>query len=522
MAIPEIDWDEWSQPAIEPFMEAVIHFPTEDVLLSDDEISSINFNIAMFDSSHVLFGPPKPATASLDIIDYSQRYNPMKDSTLVDNLQVDLYLGLRPLNREPSLGPNIVSSYDQPILVKYLDENIWACIFHIDDTYLIPGATYRITYTFTVRGENLETKEWFDVSADWFERHIYAVTHREPHVTHNLVIQLLRPLKQLYGVFFTQEWSHDTSNHITTVDMITETSDLLATDNRASGPVPTMNVDLQAFIVYLLRLYDSRLENHLQESDTVILPYSFYEDSMAKTLNSGIEALMASYIYAHDGIPHLFQEFWYNTDVELTDDDVEYWEFAQSSIAVYDSINVYAMVPTLKQEAPLIYLENPEIISGETVYYNAERVYALQTIRTSNDGTSTHDIDYTFDCLSMTWEFSASTIPYSTVEVLGSVVDLSEQAYNSVIGKAPYEIKKNSYIPNLTYAESIYTYLNRYIFKDYFIIKASLRGCYGFWIGAKINVLSELYEISGSYIITEIDFTYTGAVHTALTLQRIA
>lgn len=520
MAIPEIDWDEWSQPAIEPFMEAVIHFPTEDVLLSDDEISSINFNIAMFDNSHVLFGPPTPATASLDIIDYSQRYNPMKDSTLVDNLQVDLYLGLRPLNREPSLGPNIVDSFEQPILVRYLDEEIWACIIHINETYLIPGAKYRITYTFTLEDEGLEAKEWFDVNSDWFERHIYAVTHKQYHTTQNVVIQLLRPLKQLYGVFFTQEWSHDTYSHITTVDMITETSDLLATDNRTSGLAPSTNVDLQTFILYLLRLYDDRLVNHLSSSDTVLLPYSFYEESIAKTLNSGIESLMASYIYAHDGIPHLFKQSWYNTGITLTDDDVESWEFAQSSIAVYDSVNVFAMIPSLKQETSLIFLENQNIVNGDTVYFNENRVFSLQTIKTSNDGDPAYNIDYSFDCLSITWNYT-SLETYSTIEALGSTVDLSEQAYNNIIGKAPYELSKNAYIPSMAHAEVIYNYLNTYIFKDYFVITVSLRGCYGLWIGAQIHVTSDLYGIDGEYIITEIDFTYTGAVHTTLTLQRI-
>ena len=524
MAIPNIDWDEWSQPAIEPFMEAIIHFPTGDVLISDDEISSINFSISMFENSRVLFGPPQPATASMDIVDYDQIYNPLKNSQATDNIQVDLYLGLWPLDKEAILGENIVTSFDQPIFVSYLNEDVWACVVYIDDTFLEPGGRYRLTYTYHFNDSSDYCQNFFDVPALWFERHIYAITEHDQFTVDSVVIQQVFPLKQLYGVFFTQEWSYDTATHITSVDMIDEVSGLLTTDNRLDGPTPSKNVDLHTFIATLLRLYDTRLVDDLLASETVTLPYSFYENSMAATLNNGIEALCASYIYAHDGIPHLFKLYWYDTEATITDEDVESWEISQSSVAVYDSLNVYAMLPTLQKNSTLLSISQQTISQGDVFEYSTARVYNTTLVRFSSGeytdpGTPYVFSRYTANILNFSWNSYQQTC--DSLEVLGNVVGLAPQLYSNIAGKSPYEIKDNGYIPTLARARYIYTYLSQYIFEKYFIIEATFRGCYGFWIGAKLHVTSEMYDIDGEYIITAISFDYTGSVHTTLTLQRI-
>lgn len=621
MSIPNIDWDEWSRPSIEPFMEVVIHFPSGDVLLTDDEIANIYFNEVMFDNSHVLFGPPEPATGSLEIVDYDQIYNPITNEEVVENIQLDFYLGLWAQDMPSPFGPNIVSSFDQPILVNYNDESVYACVVYINDTYLMPGSSYKVTYTFSVNeveetvqqivdipnywfdwhkyavvypvnhtvesvviqqqlylgtestgssshiGANIVTsfdqpillqntsetvygckiyinnadlisgnkyhitytileegntatiQESFDVQFDWFAQHEYAITYNKPYTVQTITVQPLIPLKQLYGIFFAQEWSYDTSTHSTTVDIINKIDELLTIDNRLDGLSPTTNQSLQTFLVALLNLSGHTWVNHLSSSNTVTLPYSFYEDTMASTLNNAIEALMASYIYAHDGIGHLFEESWYDTNVTLTDDDVESWEFMQSSIQTYDSVDVRAQLPSLKINEVLLSMDGQSVVHPNIYEYSASHVYKMVGIQTSVDASTIPYAAYNATWRNIMWRHT-STVTYDTFKVIGSVIDFAEQQV-SVVGNRPYEISKNNYIPSTIYASQIASYLEDKIFENYFVLECSLRGCYGFWVGATIEVNSDLYGISGAYIIVGLDFSYNGAVHTNLTLHRI-
>lgn len=426
MAVPVIDWSDWSASTIEPFMEAVIHFQSGNVTLTDENIVNVQFDALMFDSSHVLFGPPQPITGFLEIIDYNQIYNPITNAELIDNIQIDLYLGIN-----------------------------------------VSGTAK----------------------------------------------------KQLYGIFFAQEWAYDTSTHITTVDFIDKVDELLTVDNRLDGLVPTKNQDLQAFLVALLDLSGHTWVNHLLISNTVTLPYSFYEESMASTLNNAIEALMASYIYAPDGIGHLFKEYWYTTGITLTDEDVDSWEFMQSSIQTYDSVDVKAQLPFLKKEEVLVSFDSTALQASTTYDYTATHVFETYGFQASTANSTIPIVIYNANILGIYWR-NSSNILYDTFSVIGSVIKFAEQQV-SVVGNRPYTIT-NNYIPTISYAAQISQYLESKIFEDYFVLKCSLRGCYGLWVGGLISVDSDMYDISGTYTIVGLSFSYNGAVHTNLTLHRIS
>lgn len=520
MAIPNIDWDEWSEPAIEPFMEAIVHFPGNDVLLNDTNISNIDFTVPMFSSSSVLFGPPNPGTGSLEIIDFEQRFNPVYNNELTDGIQIDLYLGLWPLDIEGHLGSNIVTSFEQPIAVNYLGQDVWASVVHIDNAYLYPLSRYRLEYTYIPNGSSDTITDWFEVPGDWFERHIYAITQDDQYTVVNVIIREVLPLKQRYGVFYSTEWSYDTSSHTATVEFVDELDKLLLTDNRVDSQDPAINVDLQEFIVELIELY-KQIDNALEATDTVELPYSFYEDTQATTINKGVEALGASLISAHDGVFHLFKLYWYDTGITLTDGDVESYEFRQSSVATYDSVSVSAMIPSRVFNKELLSLENISVAWPNEFYFSTPRVFNVYAVVTSKEGNKYSDW-WNADFNSIFWRLSNSQF-FKTFTVYGSTIELTEQLSNDAfVGATPYEISGNSYIPNTVYSEALASYLSEYIFQPYFTIKATIRGCYGIWVGAKIHITSELYGADADYIVVDLAYTYSGSVHTTLTMQRIS
>ncbi len=485
MAAPRIDWEHWSQYSIEPFMYCVIHFASGDVTITDDNIANISMSLYMFDSSYLLFGPPEPPTCSLEIVDFDQIFNPTNNSELTDNISVDFYLGLHNINYA-----NFYVSWD------FIHSLTWA---------------QASNYTWS------------------------TINDLEP-----------APFSvQRYGTFLTQEWTYDTLSHTATVDLIGYTSDLLLTDNRLSGPTPTTNYDLRTFVETMLGLYASDLEVSLttwqdvseltwsqaasytwaslgqyESSTSITLPYLFYEDTMAATLNNGITALYSSFVYGPDNTPHLFRLFWYSTGITLTDEDIETYEIKQSSIETYDSVDVHAQVPAKQDNVTLLSLENQEIKWPDTFEYSTPRVYQTYAVETDREDT-VYYAAWNASAVNFLWRVSTAQY-FMKFVVIGSTIVLTDRkSSTNVVGVTPYTLSTNGYIPSIAYAEDIMSYLTTYIFQKYFTLKVSLRGCYGLWVGAQINLYSELYGIDAPYIITQIEFNYDGAVHTELTLQRI-
>ena len=462
--MPNINWEYWSQDSIEPFMEAVIHFSSGNVTITDEYIAGLSFTASMFDSSHILFGPPEPLEGSLEIVDFNQIYNPTRNSLLVAGIQIDLYLGLW----QPG--------FNQQVLVK-----------------------------------------------------------------------------QQYGQVFSKEWTYDSNTHTATIEFVDTIADLLLVDNRASSDVPSTDVKLETFIFDLLSLYGT-ISNDLwftwgdfsawqwnslsatwgtlkEASDAahtaagtstdIILPYSFYEDTQAATVNNGVEALCASLIADQFGDIHLFRLYWYNTHITLTDEDVETYEFMQSSIATYDSVEVKAQLPSRKMGVSLLSIENQVIKYPNRFSYTASRVYDTYAVCTESSG-SAYPYAWTADVVSFLWRRSTA-IYFNKFVVLGSVIELNEQLSESnIVGDRPYSLNTNGYIPSVSTADYIASYLESFIYQEYFTLKVELNGCFGFWPGGLLRVKSALYNIDAEYSIASIEFNYTGSIHTVLTLQRTA
>lgn len=531
MAFPVSNWSEWSQPSIEPFMEAVIHFPNEDVVLTDHEISNVNITARMFDSSSILFGPPEPATASLEIIDYAQAFNPVLNSNLVENVQIDFYLGLWPLDSSqlPVVGTNLVSSFDQPILVEYQSVDCWATIIHVTPGYLQPTKRYRLEYTYQLYGSNELITESFVVPTHWFERHIYAITLDTQYTVFDVKIYEIQALIQPYGVFFSQEWSYDTVSHTATVDLIDSMNEVLSLDNRASAELPSAQVSLKAFVQDFLQLYDantSLINNYSDEplrSFDSTLDYSFYESSQKDTINSMIPALMACYFFLPDGSAALCQPTGaFDPDITLTDDDIETYDISQTSSYAYDSIVVDYYSTSLVQKVLRAVDDYKVNTSWQTLLFDTARLYEVDYIQyTGFSNTVPNPIYYEWSSAEVHSLLAASN-PTSWLhfEAVGQCVEGTSQQYSLVEGSSEYHISSNMYIQNLTHAITIYNLLDTFRQDLFNTISVTLRGCFAFWPGALVLVRSHLYNIWAVYVIVGIDFSYDGAVHTTLTLQK--
>ena len=516
--MPTIDWDEWSAPEIRPYMAAIIYLPNETINISDDEIVSVNFFEYMFADNCVLFGPPNPGTGQLEIIDYEQRFNPMINPDLMTpNIKIELYLGLWPVSSDTNLGPNIVTSFEQPVYATVDGQYTWATIIHTNDEYLHPLGRYRLEYSFSLADESEIYTEYFYVPGTWFEKHIYAITQDTQYTVYDVKIQEVQSILQPYGTFYAQDWTYSSVTHITNVDLVDGLALLLTQDTSMYSLMPAQNQDSVQFLLSMLP--------DINISDNVVpttLLYSTYQETYPKTVNSLVEAIRSSLVVSPDNTMELFRYSWYDTGITLTDHDVTEYILEQSSTALYDSITVEYQKPTLKSEEVIFSEENLAIEDGLEFFYSRANVFDFTHF---NCGYTSQIkmMRFILKPVSCIWVKSESISLNNDLTkgtLYGRVIEYSTYAISYGTGSHSYSIVSNNYIQTKEHAEAIVDTLAENIFLPYFTIRVTIRGCYGIWVGGLINVYSEMYGIDNQYIITQVDFDYNGGVRTTLTLQR--
>lgn len=511
-------WDEWSQPSIEPFMLIDLEFEAGTETIIDDKVASVSFSVSAFDNTSILFGIPVPAEGTIEIIDYDQVYNPVLNDKLVVNVPITLYLCLYPqLDASSLYGPNIVSSFEQPIEVEYLGNTTWATVISIDDTYLLPNNHYRLTYEYTLASTNEELVESFIVPGSWFERHIYAITLPEEYTVQSISINELEALQQPYGKFYAQEWSYDTISHTATIDVQDAMQDMLTLDNRVDGLAPATSQDLLTFAETLFALYSSLSTDVTYEASTDTLLYSFYLDTMSETVRELTEACMSWLYFGPDGsLIHCGYNGAYTSDIIITDDDVESYDIKQSSAATYDSALVKYTPPYLEVRE-LISLEEIDLTSGQFLSFSSPKVFDVLYTYGSFSSTSAYWYYYSYNILGIQ---GTSTQHYRFFKTIGRVVSGETLIPSTYTGQVPYEIN-NGYIQSETYASLIQSTIEQFLAITYSIVKLTLRGCSALWPGVIVHIISDLYSIDADYVIIDVQFNYTGGVRTTLTLQHL-
>ena len=513
MANPNIVWDEWSQPSIEPFMEAVIHFTSGNITLTDDDIYNVSETVELFDSSHVLFGPPSPATATLEIVDFAQQYNPTLNTELTAGTQVDFYLCMFPTEDVP-FGPNIVTSYDVPISVSYMDIDVYATLVHINATYLKPKSKYFLEFGYTYTGSTQDVAESFVVPGTWFESHTYALIREQEYTVNYVIIRECEYDRQPYGQFYTQEWSYDSNTHTARVELVDAMHEELTLDNRADGPKPGRSTNLRTFFKSLIDLYQEPYYFSTYFNFTV--PYSFYYATQASTLGNCLVALGASYCFMPDGSSAVCDHTGiYDTGITLTDDDVEVYDIQQTSALTYDYTLVYAYLPSLENKAVVTY-ENFSTVPGTVIPLNVDGLFDVLYVLTEQTNNVLYST-YTWNITGLYWSLTAD---YSLFEIYGSVLRTSEVECSHIGGSSPYMLKDCKYIQDQDTAVQIASYVDSFYALQYNTIGVSLRGCPSIWVGARMHIYSALYNVDADYVVIKVDFTYDGAVHTNLILQR--
>lgn len=514
MAYPVASWEKWSQPSIEPFMEIVIHFLSGDVHIYDGGISNVTVDGRMFESSSILFGPPEPTEASVDLVDYAQEFNPVLNTALVAGIQVDLFLGLRGDDDE-QLGPGKIIQYDPDQLVMYSGQEVWATVFHTE-SLLIPGHRYLLVYEYTLDGSEV-IREKVEIPYEWFDRTIYAITHEEEITVLNAQLYEILGALEPYGVFFTREWSYDTVSHIATIDLVDNMNDALMLDNRSDSLLPATNVDLRTFTTSLLNLY-SPVDN-LVAADvyTAQLLLSCYEDTQAKTVSNLVQACQAAYFFLPDGSAVLCPFTGaYDTDITITDEDVITYNIQQTSAVSFDSVTVDQANVYLEQIKLLDYTDI-DLALQPIIPFTASRVFNLEyVLGTKTNGTASW-VYYTWSIAGLNY----SNGVWPALEAWGTCVKANKIpiAIGSA-GTLPYEIKDNYYIQTAEHAQAMCSNLEQFLALRYNTVEFTIRGCPSIWQGARIHLQSTLYNIDADYVVIENHYNYNGAVSTTLIAQR--
>lgn len=514
MAYPVANWEEWSQPSIEPFMQFVIHFPTGNVTIYDGNISNVSVDGRMFESSSILFGPPEPTEASVDIVDYDQEYNPVLNSALVAGIQVDLFLGLR-LYDEENLGPAKIIQYDPDQQVLYDGQEVWATVFHTE-SMLVPGHRYLLVYDYTLDGEEV-IRERVEIPYDWFDRTIYAITHEEEITV--IDAQLYEILSEYapYGVFYAREWSYDTTSHIATIDLVDNMNDALMFDNRVDGPKPNTDVDLRTFTTSLLNLYSTVEPLIAEDVYTTTLLLSFYEDTQASTVANLVQACQAAYFFLPDGSAVLCPFTGaYDTEIIITDEDVITYNIQQTSAVSFDSVVVDQANVYLEQIKVIDYTDL-DLSAHPIIPFTASRLFNLEyVLGTKTNGTASW-VYYTWSIAGL--DYGSSEWP--ALEAWGTCVQSNAIPVSiGASGTLPYEIKNNCYIQTDAHARAICSNIEQFLALRYNTVEFTLRGCPSLWQGARIHLQSNLYNIDADYVVIENHFNYNGAVSTTIVAQR--
>lgn len=524
MAIPTIDWEYWSQPTIEPAMRAVVHFPSGTKTYDDDRLYSVDFSGTAFDSTSTLFGKPSPTTGSISFIDYEQELNPTLNSELTEGIQIDLQLGLKGHYGEGQLGPNLVREVEPNEYVRYNGDNVWAIPFWTTEI-LDENATYRLYFDYeTASGDagSMErtgtVSELFQRPASWPDYNHFAVLYPEELNVSNFAVQTVASLWQPYGTFYAQEWTYDSSGYTASVDIVDGMNELLLLDNRPDAGIPSENADLSQFLKDLISLNVPNISSNVEKLQ---VPYTFYENSQASTVNKIVEALGAMLFFMPDGSIALSQHTGlYNTNITFTDDDLDSYSMQQTSAITMDSAVVYAMLPENVESSEIANFSNIVLDSEDQVPFSRGRVMSVDYIASICTDRSTPT--YFWDATKLIFDpFGDTSVTYDAFKVYGHAIDSAALPVANVTGTLPYEVKDNYYIQTREQAQHLVDILDMFIDKKYRILKVSLRGCYGLWFGARVNVQSATYSIDATYVVIGVDFSYSGAVSTTLTMQRI-
>lgn len=532
MAFPEANWSDWASSTIEPFMKAVIHFPTGDVEVTDDDISNVSLSLAAFDSSATLFGTPTPSTGSLDIIDYDQRFNPTNNSMLQAGIQVDLFLGLKGIFSEEQLGPNLVGAIEDPVQVVYNRDVTWAYPFRTNQQ-LAKNTQYVLMFDYTLEDGSAASEfkigniqELFVRPSNWHDWDHYAVVYPQQMEISNLRISTVNStLTYKYGTFYVQEWSYDSVGFTASVDLVDGINDILTLDNRSDGPLPsTATTNLLDFFIEYLELSTPDVVTTFT-SGTV--PYTFYEASQASTINKLVEAVGGILFALPDGTIVVTNPAGaYDTGVTLTDDDIETYSIEQTSAITMDSAQVNAMLPTVVESSEIVkYTEAAVNTTDDTFPLNAARVISVDYL---NFNMASSDANQYFYMFPYTWDpvnlyFTGTMAVHKSAEVivLGKVISNTPVPVYNSLGALPYTIADNDYIMSKEQAQVLVNKLDAFIDMRYRVIKITLRGAPLFWIGGKLRISSAMYDIDADYMIIGIQFTYNGAIATTMTLQRV-
>ena len=532
MAFPKANWNDWSQSTIEPFMQAVIHFPTGDVTLTDDEISNVSLSLSAFDSSATLFGKPTPSTGSLEIIDYDQRFNPTNNAQLQAGIQIDLFLGLKGVYSEEQLGPNLVGTVEEPLQVVY-DRNItWAYPFRTKQQ-LAKSTQYALLFDYVLADGSAasefrigDVSELFVRPSNWHDWDHYAVVYPQEMQISNLRISTVNStLMYEYGTFYAQEWSYDSVGFTASVDLVDNINDILTLDNRADGTTPsTSSTNLLNFLVAYLRLSTPDVEATFTSGS---VPYTFYEASQADTINKLIEAVGGMMFAMPDGTIVVTNSAGaYDTDITLTDDDIETYSIEQTSAITMDSAQVNAMLPTVVESSEIVNYTEVAINSTDNTFpLNAARVISVDylnfNVAAANTNSYFYMFPYTWDPVNLYFNGTGMRLESAELTVLGRVISATPVPVYNSLGTLPYIIADNDYIMSKSQAQSLVDKLDAFIDMRYRVISITLRGAPQFWLGGKLHVTSTMYGINADYMIIDVQYTYNGAIATTLKLQRI-
>ncbi len=513
MAFPTASWTDWSQPSIEPFMEITIHFPSGDVTIYDGGISNVSIDGQMFDSSSVLFGPPEPTEASVDLVDYAQRYNPVLNTELVAGIEVEFFLGLRGVG--DSLGPGRIIQWDPDIQVNYNGQEVWATVFHTEHL-LEPGHRFLLVYQYTM-GSSEIIEERIEIPYEWFDRTIYAITHEEEITVIDAQLYEILGSMESYGTFYAREWSYDTVSHIATIDLVDSMNEALMLDNRASSVLPNTNVDLRTFTTTLLNLYSEVDAIVAADVYTTSLLLSFYEDTQSKTVSNLVQACQAAYFFLPDGSA-CFCPFTgaYDTDIIITDEDVISYNIQQTSAVAYDYVSVEQANVYLAQEKVIDYTDL-DLSAHPILPYTTPRLFHLEYVLGTKTSGSASWVYYTWTVAGLDY----GTSQWPALEAYGTCVKANMVPISvSAIGALPYEISGNYYIQTGEHAQAICSNIEDFLELRYNTVEFTLRGCPSIWSGARIHLQSALYNIDADYVVIAFQYTYNGAVSTTVTAQR--
>lgn len=462
VTVPNSNWSVWGAAAVSPYVDVVIIVPTTTgshlYIVDPSNISSLTFNLRAFSSSSVLTGAPTPGTGSLEIIDYDQIYNPTLNDSLTSGLSMIIRLG---------------------------------------------------------------TVTWAqDSSGEW----VKSVTSRTP-----------------YGRYSTQEWSYDTDTHTATLSFISYLSDFLSYDSRDVMPLPSTGVPVTDILSQFSSLWQhgDTSDTHLQTvseyiDDSLVvdtLRRSFYEDSITETLNQLAQATLLNIYPTMSGTPIIFSgpDGWYDTGVTLTDDNVESFSVEQTSAAQYDSVSVTVHVPKLVQNTQLATFSDYMLEIGEVLPLSIGKVASVDYLQVKNASSTIGE--YTWDVTSVTYtagntldgsydRLSEDGVYADELTVYGTVVSSTERTVTNVSGQATYEIDSD-YVQSVEQANKILDLYTKFLSESVQIVTVNCVGSPGFWLGGRIHVTSDLYSIDDDFVIIGLSVTYTGALSTTLTLQKL-